>query len=165
LWVEAPHFIRRSKAGSGVTQGDAFSGTCRADIDRWRALLLAKSPAHFGFDQQRNVCLERDGPASRASPQPSRTVPRMTNTPPSRPILIAGGGIGSTALALTLHQIACIAWFSSPRPNCSHWAWASSCSPNAVRELYDLRLDAEVRHTVGIQAREWALVGRAGCNV
>ena len=37
--------------------------------------------------------------------------------------------------------------------------------PNAVRELYDLGLGAEVLDTIGIQAREWALVGRNGNDV
>ena len=37
--------------------------------------------------------------------------------------------------------------------------------PNAVRELYDLGLGADVLDTIGIQAREWALVGRNGNDV
>jgi 2-polyprenyl-6-methoxyphenol hydroxylase-like FAD-dependent oxidoreductase len=37
--------------------------------------------------------------------------------------------------------------------------------PNAVRELYDLGLGAELLDTIGIQAREWALVGRNGNDV
>jgi 2-polyprenyl-6-methoxyphenol hydroxylase-like FAD-dependent oxidoreductase len=37
--------------------------------------------------------------------------------------------------------------------------------PNAVRELYDLGLNAEVLDSIGIQAREWALVGRNGNDV
>ncbi len=37
--------------------------------------------------------------------------------------------------------------------------------PNAVHELYDLGLGAEQLDTIGIQAREWALVGRNGNDV
>jgi len=37
--------------------------------------------------------------------------------------------------------------------------------PNAVRELHDLGLGNEVLDTIGIQAREWALVGRNGNDV
>jgi 2-polyprenyl-6-methoxyphenol hydroxylase-like FAD-dependent oxidoreductase len=37
--------------------------------------------------------------------------------------------------------------------------------PNAVRELFDLGLDGRSLDTIGIQAREWALVGRNGKDV
>jgi 5-methylphenazine-1-carboxylate 1-monooxygenase len=37
--------------------------------------------------------------------------------------------------------------------------------PNAVRELYDLGIGADVLDTIGLQAREWALVGLNGRDI
>ncbi len=89
----------------------------------------------------------------------------MAETSSSRPVLIAGGGIGGMALALTLQQIGvpCIVFeaVAEPKP----LGVGINLQPNAVRELYDLGLGAEVLDTIGIQAREWALVGRNGNDV
>jgi 2-polyprenyl-6-methoxyphenol hydroxylase-like FAD-dependent oxidoreductase len=83
----------------------------------------------------------------------------------SRPVLIAGGGIGGMALALTLQQIGapCIVFESVPE--LKPLGVGINLQPNAVRELYDLGLGAEQLDTIGIQAREWALVGRNGNDV
>ena len=58
-----------------------------------------------------------------------------------RPVLIAGGGIGGMALALTLHQIGvpCIVYeaVDDLRP----LGVGINLQPNAVRELYDLGFD------------------------
>ena len=89
----------------------------------------------------------------------------MTSAPDPRPVLIAGGGIGGMALALTLHQIGvpCIVFeaVSTLQP----LGVGINLQPNAVRELYDLGFDARQLDTIGLQAREWALVGRNGHDV
>lgn len=90
-----------------------------------------------------------------------------TTSPPSsaRPVLIAGGGIGGMATALTLHQIGvpCIVFESVPE--LQPLGVGINLQPNAVRELHDLGFGNEVLDTIGLQAREWALVGRNGNEV
>jgi 5-methylphenazine-1-carboxylate 1-monooxygenase len=81
------------------------------------------------------------------------------------PVIIAGGGIGGLATALTLHQIGvpCIAFEAvrEMRP----LGVGINLQPNAVRELYDLGFtEAELDH-VGLPAKEWALVGLNGNDV
>jgi len=69
------------------------------------------------------------------------------------------------ALALTLHQlgVACVVYeaVAAPQP----LGVGINLQPNAVRELYDLGIDSEMLDSIGIQAREWALVGRNGNDV
>jgi 2-polyprenyl-6-methoxyphenol hydroxylase-like FAD-dependent oxidoreductase len=97
--------------------------------------------------------------------QPSGTIPRMTDTTPTRPVLIAGGGIGGMALALTLHQIGVPCIVLESVAELQPLGVGINLQPNAVRELYDLGLGAKALDTIGIQAREWALVGRNGNDV
>ncbi len=81
------------------------------------------------------------------------------------PVLIAGGGIGGLTLALTLHQVGvpCVVYeaVAELRP----LGVGINLQPNAVRELYDLGLSGQMLDAIGIQAREWALVGRNGRDV
>ncbi|GCL64738.1 flavin-dependent oxidoreductase [Pseudaquabacterium pictum] len=81
------------------------------------------------------------------------------------PVLIAGGGIGGMALALTLHQVGvpCVVYESVPqlRP----LGVGINLQPNAVRELFDLDIGADLLDRIGLPAREWALVGRNGQEV
>jgi 2-polyprenyl-6-methoxyphenol hydroxylase-like FAD-dependent oxidoreductase len=81
------------------------------------------------------------------------------------PVIIAGGGIGGLATALTLHQIGvpCIVFEAvrEMRP----LGVGINLQPNAVRELYDLGLTQEDLDRVGLPAREWALVGLNGNDI
>jgi 2-polyprenyl-6-methoxyphenol hydroxylase-like FAD-dependent oxidoreductase len=81
------------------------------------------------------------------------------------PVLIAGGGIGGLATALTLHQIGvpCIVFEAARemRP----LGVGINMQPNAVRELYDLGIGEADLDRVGLPAREWALVGLNGNDI
>lgn len=81
------------------------------------------------------------------------------------PVIIAGGGIGGLATALTLHQIGvpCVVFEAARemRP----LGVGINLQPNAVRELYDLGFTAEDLDAVGLPAREWALVGLNGNDI
>ena len=83
----------------------------------------------------------------------------------SKPVLIAGGGIGGLAAALTLHQIGvpCVV-FEAVR-ELKPLGVGINLQPNAVRELYDLGIGAEHLDRIGLPAREWALVGLNGNDV
>ncbi|MCG6203729.1 flavin-dependent oxidoreductase [Rhodopseudomonas sp. HC1] len=80
-------------------------------------------------------------------------------------VIIAGGGIGGLATALTLHQIGvpCVVYEAARemRP----LGVGINLQPNAVRELYDLGITAADLDSVGLPAREWALVGLNGNDI
>ena len=63
-------------------------------------------------------------------------------------VLIAGGGIGGMAPALTLHQIGvpCVVYeaVADPQP----LGVGINLQPNAVRELYDLGIDSEMLDSI-----------------
>lgn len=81
------------------------------------------------------------------------------------PVIIAGGGIGGLATALTLHQIGvpCVVFEAvrEMRP----LGVGINLQPNAVRELYDLGFTRDDLDRVGLPAKEWALVGLNGNDV
>jgi len=80
-------------------------------------------------------------------------------------VIIAGGGIGGLATALTLHQIGvpCIV-FEAVR-DLQPLGVGINLQPNAVRELYDLGISRDDLDKVGVPAREWALVGLNGNDI
>lgn len=80
-------------------------------------------------------------------------------------VLIAGGGIAGMAMALTLHQIGVPCRVYETVSELRPLGVGINLQPNAVRELYDLGFDAATLDTIGIQAQEWALVGRNGHEV
>ncbi|MEK8051073.1 flavin-dependent oxidoreductase [Ideonella sp. DXS22W] len=81
------------------------------------------------------------------------------------PVLIAGGGIGGMSLALTLHQIGVPCVVLEAVPALKPLGVGINLQPNAVRELHDLGFGNDLLDTIGLQAREWALVGRNGREV
>jgi 5-methylphenazine-1-carboxylate 1-monooxygenase len=80
-------------------------------------------------------------------------------------VIIAGGGIGGLAAALTLHQIGvpCVVFEAvrEMRP----LGVGINLQPNAVRELYDLGITEADLDQVGLPAKEWALVGLNGNDI
>jgi 2-polyprenyl-6-methoxyphenol hydroxylase-like FAD-dependent oxidoreductase len=80
-------------------------------------------------------------------------------------VIVAGGGFGGLATALTLHQLGvpCFVLVASRvmRP----LGVGINLQPNAVRELYDLGLTRSDLDSIGLPAKEWALVGLNGNDV
>jgi len=80
-------------------------------------------------------------------------------------VIIAGGGIGGLATALTLQQIGvpCVVYEAvrEMRP----LGVGINLQPNAVRELFDLGIGEADLGSVGMPAEEWALVGLNGHDI
>jgi len=83
----------------------------------------------------------------------------------NKQVIIAGGGIGGLAMALTLRQIGvpCIVFEAvrEMRP----LGVGINLQPNAVREIYDLSITQADLDCVGLPAKEWALVGLNGNDI
>jgi 2-polyprenyl-6-methoxyphenol hydroxylase-like FAD-dependent oxidoreductase len=80
-------------------------------------------------------------------------------------VLIAGGGIGGLALALTLDQIGVSSTVFESVRELKPLGVGINIQPNAVRELFDLGITADDLNAVGLPAREWALVGQQGQEI
>ena len=80
-------------------------------------------------------------------------------------VIIAGGGIGGLTLALTLHQIGVPFLVLETSQTMRPLGVGINIQPNAVRELFELGLTSEVLGTIGVPAKEWALVGLNGREV
>ncbi len=80
-------------------------------------------------------------------------------------VIIAGGGIGGLATALTLHQIGvpCVVFETAREMH--PLGVGINLQPNAVRELFDLGITAGDLDRVGLPAKEWALVGLNGNDI
>jgi 2-polyprenyl-6-methoxyphenol hydroxylase-like FAD-dependent oxidoreductase len=81
------------------------------------------------------------------------------------PVLIAGAGIGGLALALTLDQIGVKCHVFESVAEIKALGVGINLQPNAVRELIDLGIGIEALDQIGLQTREWALVGRNGKDI
>jgi 2-polyprenyl-6-methoxyphenol hydroxylase-like FAD-dependent oxidoreductase len=80
------------------------------------------------------------------------------------PIIVAGGGIGGLTTALTLHEIGVPVRVFESSMAIRPLGVGINLQPNAVRELTDLGL-ADRLPDIGVEAEEWALVGRNGNDV
>jgi 2-polyprenyl-6-methoxyphenol hydroxylase-like FAD-dependent oxidoreductase len=80
------------------------------------------------------------------------------------PVLIAGGGIAGLTMALTCHQVGVAAIVLESVRAIAPLGVGINLQPNAIRELIDLGLGDEL-DAIGIEATEWALVGRGGNDV
>jgi len=80
-------------------------------------------------------------------------------------VLVAGAGIGGLSVALTLNQIGipCVVFESVPE--IKPLGVGINLQPNAVRELYELGFGPESLDAIGVQTREWVLVGLNGNEV
>jgi len=83
----------------------------------------------------------------------------------SERVIIAGGGIGGLTMALTLHQIGVPCSVIEAAREMRPIGVGINIQPNAVRELFDLGINSNDLDTVGLPAREWALVGLNGKEV
>ena len=81
------------------------------------------------------------------------------------PVLISGAGIGGLSVALTLQQIGVPCLVFESVADLRPLGVGINLQPNAVRELYELGFGPEALDTIGIQTREWALVGLNGHDV
>ena len=80
-------------------------------------------------------------------------------------VIIAGGGIGGLTLGLTLHQIGVPFVVLESSREMRPLGVGINIQPNAIRELFDLGLTADLLDTIGVPAQEWALVGLNGREV
>ncbi len=79
-------------------------------------------------------------------------------------VIVAGGGIAGMTMALTCHQLGIPVVVHESVQKLEPLGAGINIQPNAVRELFDLGLHDQLDH-IGIEAKEWALVGRNGNDV
>jgi 2-polyprenyl-6-methoxyphenol hydroxylase-like FAD-dependent oxidoreductase len=84
---------------------------------------------------------------------------------PNSSVIVAGGGIGGLATALTLHQIGVRCVVLEAVREMRPLGVGINLQPNAVRELYDLGFTEADLDRVGLPAKEWALVGLNGNDI
>jgi 2-polyprenyl-6-methoxyphenol hydroxylase-like FAD-dependent oxidoreductase len=83
-----------------------------------------------------------------------------SSEPPA--VLIAGAGIGGLSLALTLHQIGVPCRVLESVPVLRPLGVGINLQPNAVRELLELGIAEAELAGIGVETREWVLLGRNG---
>ena len=82
-----------------------------------------------------------------------------------RPVLVAGGGIGGLSVALTMHQIGVPCVVLESVRHLEPLGVGINVQPNAVRELYELAIGPDQLGAIGLQTREFVLVGLNGKEV
>jgi 2-polyprenyl-6-methoxyphenol hydroxylase-like FAD-dependent oxidoreductase len=80
-------------------------------------------------------------------------------------VIIAGGGIGGLATALTLHQIGVPCVVVEASREMLPLGVGINIQPNAVRELVENGIEYAALDAIGVPALEWALVGLNGKEV
>ncbi len=81
------------------------------------------------------------------------------------PVIVAGGGIGGLSVALTLQQLGVPCLVLEAAPELLPLGVGINLQPNAVRELYDLGFGPAELDQIGIETREFALVGLNGNDI
>ncbi|HWL62283.1 MAG TPA: flavin-dependent oxidoreductase [Steroidobacteraceae bacterium] len=81
------------------------------------------------------------------------------------PVIVAGGGIGGLSVALTLQQLGVPCLVLEAAPELLPLGVGINLQPNAVRELYDLGFGPAELDRIGIETREFALVGLNGNDI
>ncbi len=81
------------------------------------------------------------------------------------PVIVAGGGIGGLSVALTLQQLGVACLVLEAAPELLPLGVGINLQPNAVRELNDLGFGPEELNQIGIETREFALVGLNGNDI
>ena len=76
-------------------------------------------------------------------------------------VIVAGGGIAGLTFALTCHEIGLDVRVYEAVPSLKPLGVGINLQPNAVRELMQLGLEADLRE-IGIEAEEWALLFYGG---
>lgn len=79
-------------------------------------------------------------------------------------VIVAGGGIAGMSMALTCHQLGIPVVVHESVKQLEPLGVGINLQPNAVRELFELDLQEPLAQ-IGVQAKEWALVGRNGNDV
>ncbi len=79
-------------------------------------------------------------------------------------VIVAGGGIAGMSMALTCHQLGIPVVVHESVKQLEPLGVGINLQPNAVRELFELDLQEPLAQ-IGVQTKEWALVGRNGNDV
>lgn len=80
-------------------------------------------------------------------------------------VLIAGGGIGGLVTALTMHEIGIPCTVFETVGALQPLGVGINLQPHAVRELYDMGIGSQDLDRIGLEAKEWALVGPNGKDI
>src|SRR5512138_3486792 len=82
-----------------------------------------------------------------------------------RPVLVAGGGIGGLCVALTLHQIDVPCLVLESVRHLQPLGVGINMQPNAGGEVYGLGIGRDRLDAIGLQTKEFVLVGLNGKEV